>query len=82
MRLFATHDDTTLPLRMAAALGISLDRLLHCRALYDADIARVIRRCRRCTGARECRLWLETHAKAQTAPAYCRNRAFFAELKS
>lgn len=78
-----THTDVRRPLRMAAALGIRLDRMLGCRAIYPEELERVVRRCLGCRGERECRLWLAARPRgAAQAPSYCRNRAFFAELKS
>ncbi|WP_353345095.1 DUF6455 family protein [Litorivita sp. NS0012-18] len=38
-------------------------------------------RCNACTDTQACAQWQNTHAQADTAPDYCRNKAMFDGLK-
>lgn len=67
-----------LMMRMIRTLGLT-DRIAEL-----PDAARVLRRaavrCETCSAPEECAHWLEDHAAASEAPAYCRNGDLFARM--
>jgi len=59
--------------QMAETVGADLHEAVAEHRLSAADYRTAVIRCTTCEGAEECAQWMESHAGAEAAPAYCRN---------
>ena len=62
--------------------GLEVDALDGAPGVYIADWAEMVERCRGCTAVAACDKRLIGSPKLDAAPAYCRNKATFADLRS
>ena len=67
---------------MADRLGVDLDEVELRGAITPEDRSDMVLSCTNCTSPEDCQAWLETHAKAEDAPPYCRNSEAFKSLKN
>ena len=66
--------------QMADTVGADLREAVADHRLSAADYRTAVIRCTTCEGAEECAHWMESHAGAEEAPAYCRNRDLLERL--
>ncbi len=60
--------------RMADTVGADLREAIADHRLSAAEYRTAVIRCTTCDGAEECPHWIDSHAHAERAPAYCQNR--------
>jgi len=58
--------------QMADTVGADLGDAIADHRLSAADYRTAVIRCTTCEAAGECPSWMESHAQAEEAPAYCR----------
>lgn len=68
--------------RMATTLGLDLEARAMAGALPPEAFEARLDACLSCTQSCACGSWLDSHAQADAAPAYCRNRDDFRLMKS
>jgi hypothetical protein len=66
--------------QMADTVGADLREAVADHRLSAADYRTAVIRCTTCEAAEECPSWMDSHAGAEVAPAYCRNRDLLERL--
>ena len=65
---------------MAGTVGAELGDAVADHRLSASDYRMAVIRCTTCDASEECRLWMDSHAHAEGAPSYCRNRDLLERL--
>jgi hypothetical protein len=66
--------------RMAERVGADLGDAVAEHRLSASDYRTAVIRCTTCDASDECGHWMDCHAHAEGAPAYCRNRDLLERL--